>query len=68
MGEHFQDYSWIQDFKADFLQKVSLKMLNKADFNSFSDLYPVRLWAIDHLNLILLSLCLGIQQVLRFEF
>ena len=27
-GESFQDYSWIQDFEADFLQKVSLKMLN----------------------------------------
>ena len=28
MGESFQDYSWIHDFEADFLQKVSLKMLN----------------------------------------
>ena len=28
MGENFQDYSWIQDFEADFPQKVSLKMLN----------------------------------------
>ena len=28
MGESFQDYSGIQDFEADFLQKVSLKMLN----------------------------------------
>ena len=28
MGESFQDYSWIQDFEADFPQKVSLKMLN----------------------------------------
>ena len=25
MGESFQDYSWIQDFEADFPQKVSLK-------------------------------------------
>ena len=28
MGESFQDYSSIQDFEADFTQKVSLKMLN----------------------------------------
>ena len=28
MGESFQDYSWIQDFEADFPQEVSLKMLN----------------------------------------
>ena len=27
MGEYFQDYSRIQDFEADFLLKVSLKML-----------------------------------------
>ena len=37
MGESFQDYSLIQEFEADFFQKVSLKMLNWADFNSFSD-------------------------------
>ena len=28
MGESIQDYYWIQDFEADFPQKVSLKMLN----------------------------------------
>ena len=28
MGESFQDYSWIQDFEADFPKKISLKMLN----------------------------------------
>ena len=28
MGESFQDYSWIQNFEADFPQKVSLKMMN----------------------------------------
>ena len=28
MGENFQDESWIQDFEADFPQKVSLKMQN----------------------------------------
>ena len=39
MGERFQDYSWIQDFEADSPQKVSLKMLDMADFNSFSDLF-----------------------------
>ena len=37
MGESFQDYSWIQDFEADFPQKVSLKMLNSAGNNTFSD-------------------------------
>ena len=55
--ESFQDYSWIQDFEADFPQKVSLKMLNWADFNSFIDLFSVCLWAIDNLNLKLLTLC-----------
>ena len=38
MGESFQDYSCIQDFEADFPQKVSLKILNKADSYDFSDL------------------------------
>ena len=28
MSVSFQDYSWIQDFEADFPQKVRLKMLN----------------------------------------
>ena len=28
-------YSLIQDFETDFPQKVSLKMLNEGDFNSF---------------------------------
>ena len=28
MGESFQDYSQIQDFEADFPQKVGFKMLN----------------------------------------
>ena len=28
IGESFQDHSWIQDFEADFLWSVSLKMLN----------------------------------------
>ena len=51
MGESFQDHSWIQDFEADFLWKVSLKMLNKEDFYSFSDLFSVCLKTIYHLNL-----------------
>ena len=38
MGESFQDYSWIQDFEADFLWKVSLKILNLADSYGFFDL------------------------------
>ena len=49
MGEHFQDCSWIQDFEADFLWKVSLKMLNSADNNSYSDLVLVYLKVFDHL-------------------
>ena len=57
MGESFQDYSWIQDFEADFPQKVSLKILNQTDFNSFSELFSVHLLAIDHLLLKLLTLC-----------
>ena len=34
MGESFQDYSWIQNFEADFLLKVSLKMMNYVDYNN----------------------------------
>ena len=41
MGESFQNYSWIQDFEADFPLKDSFKILNKADDNSFSDLFIV---------------------------
>ena len=51
MGESFQDYFWIQDFEADFPQKVSLKMLNYGDYNSFSDLFSACLKTIDHWNL-----------------
>ena len=51
MGEIFQDYSWIQDFEADFLWKVSLKILNYAEYNSFSDIYTIDLKTIKHLNL-----------------
>ena len=51
IDESFQDYSWIQDFEADFPQKVSLKILNKGDNSCFSDLFSVYLKAIDHLNL-----------------
>ena len=50
MSESFQDYSWIQDFEADFLWKVSLKMLNSADNNIFSDLVSVYLKVVDHLT------------------
>ena len=39
MGESFQDYSWIQDFEADFPKKVILKMLKSTDYNSFTDLF-----------------------------
>ena len=37
--------------KADFLWKVSLKILNKADCDSFSELLLGYLKTIDHLNL-----------------
>ena len=39
MGESFQEYSQNQDFEADFPQKDSLKILNKTDYQSFSDLF-----------------------------
>ena len=42
---------------ADFLWKVGLKILNKADYNSFSDLFSEYLKPIDHLNLKLLIFC-----------
>ena len=67
MGESFQDYSWIQDFEADFPLKVSLKILNQADFYGFFDLISVYLKTIDHLNLKLL-IFVGILKVLRFDF
>ena len=67
MGESFQDCSWIQDFEADFSQKVSLKILNLADSNSFLDLFSVYLKMIDCLNL-KLSIFIGILQVLRYDF
>ena len=47
IGESFQDYSWIQDFEADFLWKVSLKILNSVDYDSFSDLFSVYLKTIN---------------------
>ena len=40
----------MQDFEADFPQKVSLKMLNLADYNSISYLLSVSLKSIGHLN------------------
>ena len=35
LSKSSQDYSWIQDFEADFLFKI----LNSTDYNSFSDLF-----------------------------
>ena len=66
-GESFQDYSWIQDFEADILRKVSLKMLNYGDHNSFSDLFSVFLRIFDHLTWNCEYL-MGMLQVLRLEF
>ena len=56
MGKSFQEYSRIQGFEADFPWKVSLKMLNKANYNSFSNIFSVCLKKIDVLNL--LSFCM----------
>ena len=67
MGESFQDNSWIQDFGADFPQKVSLKILNLADYNSFSGFLIVYLKTIDHLNMKLL-LFYRHNARLRFKF
>ena len=53
MGEIFQDYYWIQDFEADFPKKVGLKMLNKADYYSFSGLFAVHIVKIWPFNLTL---------------
>ena len=50
MGKSFQDNSWIQDFEADFPEKVSLKMLNSAGNSSFSDLVSVYLKVFYHLT------------------
>ena len=61
MGESFQD------FKADF--PIS-KMLNSANYNSFSDLFTDNL-NTNHLNLKLLGRgrgVTGILQVLSYEF
>ena len=61
-------YRIIPEFRILILTfQVSLKMLNYADNNSFSDLASVYLKAIDHLNLKLL-IFVGILQVLRFDF
>ena len=61
MGESFQDYSWIQDFEADFPQKVSTESQPQNPELKWiliaSDLFSVHLWATDHLNLKLLTLC-----------
>ena len=51
MGESFQD------FEADFPTKVSLKILNSADFNSLLDLFLVYLMAINFVNIKLLMFC-----------
>ena len=57
----------IRIFEADIPQRVSLKILNKADSYGFFDLISVYLKTIDHLNTKLL-IYIGILQVLRFDF
>ena len=50
-------FAWVK-FVRFIPQKVSLEMLNWADFDSFSDLFSsVQFWAIDHLNMKLVLLC-----------
>ena len=66
MGESFQNYSKIQDFKADFPQ-VSLKMLNKAYYNNLSDLFSGDLMTVDHLNLKFL-VCVDILKFFDLRF
>ena len=51
--------------KADFLWKVSHKMLNQGDYNSFSDLFSVFQKTIEHLNL---KLWIFSGYTLRLEF
>ena len=65
IGESFQYFSWIQDFEVDLLWKVSLKMLNSVNNDSFSDLLLVYLktiniqtWNCDYFE--------GILQVFKF--
>ena len=61
MGESFQDYSWIQDFEADFHRKSASKIMNLACYNSISHLFSVSLKTIDHLNWKLLLFCRNVQ-------
>ena len=66
MGESFKEYSCIQDFEADFPQKVSLKILNLTDYYSISHLLSISPKTIDNLNWKYWYL-VGIMQVLTFE-
>ena len=43
--------------EADFPKKVSLKMLNQADYISFPDIFTVNLKTIDHLKGKINSIC-----------
>ena len=54
MGEEFHDYSWIQDFEADFPKKDSLIILNLGEYHSFSDLLSVYLKEACKLYILLL--------------
>ena len=50
MGESFQDYSLIQDYKADFPNIVSLEFLNLPDYNR-CNLFEEIIWALTRENL-----------------
>ena len=47
MGESFQDYSWVEDFEADF----HLESQHQNPESGFFGLFSVYLKTIDHLNL-----------------
>ena len=60
MGESFQEYSWIQDFEADFPKNAELGRLLKVLW-----FILVCLKRIGHINI---KIWMGILQVLRSEF
>ena len=66
MDESFQDYSKIQDFEADFLWKVRLKIMNWQIIIA-SDLFSDYLKISDLLNVLFLIFYMGMLQVFRIE-
>ena len=64
MDESFQDYSKIQDFEADFLRKVRLKIMNWQIIIA-SDLFSDYLKISDLLDFLFLIFYMGMLQVFR---